>query len=120
MVGYVDGASKVHVGDFHAIRNGQPIADSCQDWSILHGEQSGGSTLLVVSRLMITADPNDRPLYTSGFKKTSLLAAYGPSDSFTAYHMLNRVSCTLLLANASHRINTNISTQQESFGNPCF
>ena len=88
---YVGGDGKAYAGDYHATANAQPIKDGCQDWSILHGEEHSGSTLVVLSRPLTTSDVNDRPIFTSGFKRTSLLAAFGNTDDIGEYHLKNRV-----------------------------
>ena len=81
---------KAYAGDYHATGDWKPIEDGCQDWSILHGEERDGSTLVVLSRPLITSDSNDRPIFTTGFKSTGLLAAFGSSDDIY-YHGNNRV-----------------------------
>ena len=91
VMAYVGGDGKAYVGDYHATANALPIKDGCQDWSILHGEEHSGSTLVVLSRPLITSDVNDRPIFTSGFKRTILLAAFGNTDNIREYHQKNRV-----------------------------
>ena len=93
MMGHVEAATaQAVVGDYHSSANGKPVRDGCQDWSVLHGEENGRSTLLIVSRKLITSDPNDRPILVGALRKTGLLLAYGTGDSpdSYAYHGVNR------------------------------
>jgi dopamine beta-monooxygenase len=78
MMGHVDSSGIAYVGDYHATANQKPVYDGCQDWTVHHGEERDGSTMLVVSRKLTTEDSNDRPILLSGGLKTQgLLAAYG-------------------------------------------
>eukprot|EP00930_Biecheleria_cincta_P083698 TRINITY_DN7321_c1_g1_i8.p1 TRINITY_DN7321_c1_g1~~TRINITY_DN7321_c1_g1_i8.p1 ORF type:complete len:586 (-),score=69.76 TRINITY_DN7321_c1_g1_i8:680-2389(-) len=95
MVAHVN-ASGTYVADYHAIGNQQPIMDGCQDWTIHHGEEAGGRTLVVVSRKLLTEDSNDRPILLTGLLRNGLLAAFGSSDSLT-YHGTNKVKFTVNL-----------------------
>ena len=95
MQGHVTSAGAAHVGDFHAVANEAPMADGCQDWTVHHGEEKDGSTLLVVSRKLLTEDSNDRPILASGgLKRQGILAAFGPNGSDDAsayaYHGANK------------------------------
>ena len=76
MMGNVDGGS-VRIGDYHAIANARPIADGCQDWSVLHGEESATSTLLIVRRSLVTGDSNDRSILLDSIKVTKIITAMG-------------------------------------------
>ena len=77
MMGHVASDGKVFVGDYHATGNALPVKDGCQDWTVHLGEANAGSTLLVVSRPLVTEDSNDRPILLEGLTKTGLLFAYG-------------------------------------------
>ena len=65
--------------------------DGCQDWTIHHGEQADGKTLIVASRRFLTGDANDLPVVHTGLRKASLLFSYGSCDdvSFPCYHQRN-------------------------------
>jgi hypothetical protein len=77
MMGHVDGNGKAHIGDYHAIADSTLVKDGCQDWTVHHGEEQDGWTLLVVSRGLLTKDSNDRPILLASSKRTSFLAAFG-------------------------------------------
>ena len=76
MMGNVDGGS-VRIGDYHAVANARPIADGCQDWTVLHGEESATSTLLIVRRSLVTGDSNDRSILLDSIKVTKIITAMG-------------------------------------------
>jgi hypothetical protein len=76
MMGNVDGGS-VRIGDYHAVANARPIADGCQDWTVLHGEESASSTLLIVRRSLVTGDSNDRSILLDSIKVTKIITAMG-------------------------------------------
>lgn len=84
MMGHVADGKGI-VGDYYATSNAKPTKDGCQDWTIHFAEEAGGYTLLVVSRKLVTTDINDRPITTSGKKRSSFLAAYGEIDSNGEY-----------------------------------
>jgi hypothetical protein len=90
MVASVDAAGKSTVTDYHATKNGAPVEDGCQDWSIHFGEEKDGWTRVVVSRKLTTKDSNDRPILLTGLKRTGLLAAFsGTNSDAMNYHQGN-------------------------------
>lgn len=93
MMGHVNPTTgKAAVGDYHSSANGKPVRDGCQDWSVHHGEEKDGSTLIIASRKLTTNDSNDRPILLSGLTKTGLIFAYGAGDDHASYtyHSSNR------------------------------
>eukprot|EP00937_MAST-01D_sp_MAST-1D-sp2_P004180 g4180.t1 len=106
MIGSVhDTTGVATVGDFHGTQNGVPVKDGCQDWTIHHGEQADGRTLIVASRKFITNDKNDRPIVPVGLRAAGLLFAYGPSNCDTVglgcYHTTNRAKHFIDLSKGS-------------------
>jgi hypothetical protein len=75
----------------------------CQDWTVHYGEEAGGNTLVVISRKFLTDDANDHPILLTGLKKTTLLLAFGTSDTL-AYHNTHRVK---LIIDLSSGVSTN-------------
>ncbi len=88
MMGHFDGSTgKAVVGDYHSSKNGKPTRDGCQDWSVHHGEEKDGKTLLVFSRSLSTQDSNDHPILLESIKRLTLLCAYGTGDDYSSYAM---------------------------------
>ncbi|KAH3863954.1 DBH-like monooxygenase protein 1 homolog [Dreissena polymorpha] len=68
---------QIHFKDRHAVALEMPLVDSSQDWHLLYGAENTWGTVLKVTRLLDTCDPDD---YTISDDTVHLLYAYHPDD----------------------------------------
>ena len=54
--------------DRHALSEGEPIRDEKQDWNLISATETHASTIIKMSRLKNTGDPNDSCLSVSNRK----------------------------------------------------
>jgi Animal haem peroxidase/DOMON domain len=78
---------KAEVVDAKATSYATPATDSQQDWTVVSSSQSGGNTVITVSRALNTGDSNDAAI-TSG--NMAVLSAWDTSSSAYGYHGQNR------------------------------
>jgi len=73
-----------------------PLTDKCQDWTLINGEETNGTTILEVTRLIDTQDSQDRAILLNGI--TKIILAYGADDEdvWDTYHTGKRRLATFL------------------------
>ena len=75
----------------------KPVADKCQDWTLVAAEQSNGKLVVEVSRKLIVTDPQDRSIANdeSTPLPTPVLAAWGDSAEISYHTTAKRVGATV-------------------------
>ena len=84
----------------HAVGNAKPIADLCQDWSLVKAEQMGGKLTVHISRKLLSSDNMDRNFTDDAaypLMHTSVIAAWGNSAGIE-YHTPSGVCVSVCLS----------------------
>jgi len=101
--GFVNSSGAVEFKDRYVLRQlpgtnsfQAPLTDKCQNWVLISGEETGGKTILEVSRSIDTQDPQDRPILLKG--NTKIILAFGADDQdvWDIYHTRERRLATSL------------------------
>jgi len=74
--------------DRFSLGNEVPLADTCQDWTLVSASEANGVTTVELRRALSTGDAQDHPLGVNKQLRTKVLVAHGASDDF-AYHAAN-------------------------------
>jgi len=95
VVGWVDSQGKGHLQDYHGqeAKNGRPILDRNQDYSLVGSYESNSVTVLKFTRKIITCDKDDRDI---SLVTTKVIYAFG-KDDVLSYHSGNRGARSLNL-----------------------
>lgn len=80
-------AGEVMVYDRYALVKGYPDEDICNDWQLVGGQETNGTTIVELKRKLITNDPQDRNIVPG---PNRIIWAYGTQDTF-GYHGQNRM-----------------------------
>lgn len=75
--------------DRFSLGNEAPLADTCQDWTLVSASEANGVTTVELRRALSTGDAQDHPLGVNKQLRTKVLVAHGASDDL-AYHAANR------------------------------
>ncbi|CAG2223452.1 unnamed protein product [Mytilus edulis] len=83
VVGWVkDGVP--HLSDMHTVGHFQPVNDTSQDWTLLHGEENNFGTVLKFERPLTTCDINDTDIVDATMR---MIFSYHPDDPTDDNHM---------------------------------
>ncbi|XP_063420467.1 uncharacterized protein LOC134705676 [Mytilus trossulus] len=83
VVGWVkDGVP--HLSDMHTVGHVQPVNDTSQDWTLLHGEENNFGTVLKFERPLTTCDNNDTDIVDATMR---IIFSYHPDDPTNDNHM---------------------------------
>jgi hypothetical protein len=74
--------------DRFSLGNEVPLADTCQDWTLVSASEANGVTTVELRRALSTGDAQDHPLGVNKQLRTKVLVAHGASDDL-AYHAAN-------------------------------
>lgn len=55
----------MHEQDMHTVGHFQPVNDTSQDWTLLHGQENNFGTVLKFERPLTTCDNNDTDIVVS-------------------------------------------------------
>jgi hypothetical protein len=77
-----------HVQDRFAVAKSEPLLDSCQNWEYLSATRLDSKTIIEARRLLVTGDPQDRPIVEG---RTRVVWAHSSDGSIQLqYHGVNR------------------------------
>ena len=91
-------ASSNRLVDAFAMKNAQPIADKCQDWTLVAAEKSEGKLIVEISRELLSSDTMDRNFTEDAaypLLPTAIIAAWGDSTEIQYHCVTCRVAASV-------------------------